>query len=130
MAIPPLSPLNKELTNKESPDSRSRQDNLLYPGLYCTYNLPMITFDETKRQANIAKHGVDMAELSGFFDGALLTREDTRYAYTEQRFQSVGWHEGILLFVVWTPGEDEWPHIISARKAVKHEREAWARCDG
>lgn len=113
-----------------SPDDRSRQNNLLYPELYCTYNLPMITFDETKRLANAAKHGVDMAVLSGFFDGALLTREDTRHAYTERRFQSVGWHEGTLLFVVWTPGEDEWPHIISARKAVKHEREAWARCVG
>jgi uncharacterized DUF497 family protein len=83
----------------------------------------VITFDETKRQANIAKHGIDLAALSGFFDGDLLTRE----AYGELRFQSVGWHAGEMLFVVWTPGGDEWPHIISARKAEKHEREAWTR---
>jgi uncharacterized DUF497 family protein len=87
----------------------------------------MITFDETKRQTNIAKHGIDLAVLSGFFDGDLLTREDVREAYGELRFQSVGWHAGEMLFVVWTPGDDEWPHIISARKAEKHEREAWTR---
>ena len=88
----------------------------------------MITFDETKRQVNIAKHGVDLAVLSGFFDGALLTREDVREAYGELRFQRVGWHAGEMLFVVWTPSDDDWPHIISARKAEKHEREAWTRC--
>ncbi len=86
----------------------------------------MITYDGTKRQANIAKHGIDLAALSDFFDGDLLTREDVSEAYGELRFQSVGWHAGEMLFVVWTPN-DEWPHIISARKAEKHEREAWAR---
>ena len=87
----------------------------------------MVTYDETKCRANITKHGVDMAVLSGFFDGDLLTREDRREAYGEARFQSIGWHAGEMLFVVWTPGNDEWPHIISARKAKRHENEAWAR---
>ena len=63
----------------------------------------MVTYDETKRRANITKHGVDMAALSGFFDGDLLTREDQREAYGEMRFQSIGWHAGEMLFVVWTP---------------------------
>lgn len=90
----------------------------------------MITYDELKRRANIAKHGIDPAALTGFFDGDLLTREDTRQPYGELRFQSVGWHDGEMLFVVWTPGGDDWPHIISARKAEKHEREAWARFCG
>ena len=87
----------------------------------------MIRYDETKRQANIVKHGIDLAALLDFFDGDLLTREDVRVAYGEWRFQSVGWHAGEMLFVVWTPGDDEWPNIISARKAEKHECEAWAR---
>jgi uncharacterized DUF497 family protein len=87
----------------------------------------MISFDETKRQANMVKHGIDLAALSGFFDGDLVTREDARAAYDEMRFQSVGWYGGDILFVVWTPGDNEWPHIISARKAEKHEREAWTR---
>ena len=60
----------------------------------------MITFDESKRQANIAKHGIDLAALSNFFDGDLLTREDARESYGELRFQSIGWHAEELLFVV------------------------------
>lgn len=87
----------------------------------------MITFDESKRRVNIAKHGIDLAALSGFFEGVVLTREDVRSAYGELRFQSVGWHGGEMLFVVWTPGDDDWPRLISARKAERHEREAWAR---
>ena len=72
----------------------------------------MISYDETKRQANIAKHGIDLAAMSGFFDGDLLTREDASQAYGELRFQSVGWHEGYMLFVVWTPGDNEWPTLF------------------
>ena len=32
-----------------------------------------------------------------------MTREDTRVANGEPRLQSVGWHGGEMLFVVWTP---------------------------
>ena len=52
----------------------------------------MITYDEIKCRVNIDKHGIDFATLAGFFDGDLLTREDTREAYGGQRFQSYGWH--------------------------------------
>lgn len=90
----------------------------------------MISYDESKRQKNIAKHGIDLATLSSFFDGDLLTREDAREAYGELRFQSVGWLETDMLFVVWIPDEDNWPHVISARKAEKHECEAWLRFCG
>ena len=90
----------------------------------------MITFDETKRQTNIAAHRVDLATLTGFFDGDIMTREDMRVAYGVSRYQSVGWHGGEMLFVVWTPRDDDWPHLISARKAERHEREAWTRYFG
>lgn len=62
----------------------------------------MISYDETKRERNIAKHGIDLAAIKDFFDGGLLTREDTRGAYGELRFQSVGWFDADMLFVVWT----------------------------
>lgn len=90
----------------------------------------MVTYDDTKRQVNLLKHGIDLATLSSFFDGDLLTREDVSEAYGEIRFQSVGWHSGQMLFVVWTPDDNDWPHLISARKAERHEREAWARFCG
>lgn len=89
----------------------------------------MITWDETKRQINLEQHGIDFVDLHSFFDGDLLTREDTREAYGEQRFQSIGVINGVALFVAWTlRGEAEnIPHIISARKAVSHERKAWSQ---
>lgn len=87
----------------------------------------MSTWDKAKREKNLADHGVDLAGLEGFFLGDLLTREDAREAYGEPRFQSIGLFNGVVLFVVWTPrGEHgDIPHLISARKAVTHEQEAW-----
>lgn len=85
----------------------------------------MATWDEPKRCRNLQEHGIDFADLEGFFDGDLLTREDTREAYGEVRYQSIGLLNGVALFVAWTPrGADE-PHLISARKASTHERKAW-----
>jgi len=87
----------------------------------------MSTWDDAKRDQNFRDHGIDFADLEEFFSGDLLTREDTRQAYQEQRLQSIGVFEGVALFVVWTPrGEDgDIPHLISARKAETHEYKAW-----
>jgi hypothetical protein len=85
------------------------------------------TWEERKRRANIKVHGIDFADLERFFDGDLLTREDKRHAYGESRYQSIGVLNGVALFVVWTPrgNEGDSAHLISARKAVKHEYQAW-----
>ena len=74
----------------------------------------MITWDAAKRRSNLKDHGIDFADLEGFFDGDLLTREDTREAYFEKRLQSVGMFNRIALVVVWTPrGDDgEIAHLI------------------
>lgn len=86
----------------------------------------MITWDAHKRLRNLLDHGIDLEDLDGFFDGELLTLEDVREAYGETRFRSIGVFEGVPLFVVWAPrGEDDVPHVISARRAVKHEEQAW-----
>ena len=89
----------------------------------------MSTWDEAKRRRNLRDHGVDFADLEGFFDGDLITREDTWEAYGEPRHQSIGVFNGIALFVAWTPrGEHgDAPHIISARKAESHEERIWTR---
>jgi uncharacterized DUF497 family protein len=60
----------------------------------------MNTWDEPKRAINLSDHGIDLAELEGFFDGDLLTREDARQAYGEPRLQSIGLFNGVVLFVV------------------------------
>jgi len=87
----------------------------------------MNTWDSTKQEKNFKAHGIDFADLESFFDGDLLTREDTRQSYMEQRLQSIGVMYGVPLFVVWTPrgaGQDT-PHLISARRAENHEYKAW-----
>jgi uncharacterized DUF497 family protein len=53
------------------------------------------TWDEAKRQQNLKDHGIDFADLDGFFDGDLLTREDVREAYGEVRYQSIGVFNGV-----------------------------------
>lgn len=51
----------------------------------------------------------------------MLTVEDARENYGERRFQTVGFLEGRMVMVVWTPrGEDT--HIISMRKCNDREQ--------
>jgi uncharacterized DUF497 family protein len=86
----------------------------------------VITWDEAKRLRNRREHGVDFADLEPLFEGQVLTQEDERAVYGEQRFQSLGVVNGECLFVAWTlRNGGEVPHIISARRATKHETQAW-----
>ena len=43
----------------------------------CMYTTCVNTWDERKRRRNLKDHGIDFADLEGFFDGDLLTREDS-----------------------------------------------------
>ena len=80
----------------------------------------MITYDETKRAANLRKHGFDFVGAEAVFAGFTLTREDGRDAYGEVRLQTLGLWQGVVVFVVHTPRDDA-DHVISIRKAEKHE---------
>lgn len=80
----------------------------------------MISFDESKRQSNLAKHGIDFSDCAAVFDAPMLTREDDRHAYGEQRLQSLCWLHGRVAVLVWTERADG-PHVISCRYADKHE---------
>ena len=81
-------------------------------------------WDEEKREANLAKHGIDFRDAIGVFDGIILETEDRRRDYGERRFQALGKVEGEVLYVVYT-----WRRrrcrIISARKAGHNEQEAY-----
>ena len=55
------------------------------------------------------------------FAGPTLTDEDARLAYSEQRFQTVGYLEGRMVMVVWTPRDDA-RHIIAMRKCNEREQ--------
>lgn len=86
-----------------------------------------IQWDEAKRRDNLRTHGVDFRDLTDFFSNDLLTCEDVRYGYPERRFQSIGWVRGHVLFVVWTPVDEDGTtlHLISARRATRHEAKTW-----
>jgi uncharacterized DUF497 family protein len=59
----------------------------------------------------------------------MLTREDDREYYGEQRLQSLALLEGRVVFVVWTERESG-AHIISIRKADKHEQKIYFQATG
>lgn len=81
----------------------------------------MVTYDEAKRKANIAKHeGIDLALCECIFDSPMLTQEDARGAYGEQRLRSLGWLHDRVVVLVWTE-RDSGPHLISCRYGDKHE---------
>ena len=80
----------------------------------------MFTWDEAKRQEKLDKHGIDFTDAEIVFAGYTVTAEDTREAYGEQRFLTLGLLHGEVVSVAHTPREED-DHIISIRKATKHE---------
>lgn len=81
-------------------------------------------WDETKRRANIKKHGLDFAELQEMFDGEIATIEDERLEYGETRYITFGMWHGKVVVVAHTESE-EVIRIISARKATKYEEKQY-----
>ncbi len=80
----------------------------------------MFAWDDTKRRANLKKHGIDFVDAEKIFRGATFTAEDTRGDYGEQRFLTLGLLDDQVVSVTHTErGNDI--RIISIRKATKHE---------
>ena len=80
--------------------------------------------DPAKARRNVAKHGIALECCREVFDAPMLTREDPRDGYGEERLVSLG-RAGIhIVVLVWTD-RDEGPRLISCRKATAHEREAY-----
>lgn len=81
-------------------------------------------WDEQKRLANIAKHGLDFVDAHKLFDGAYLLFEDSRFDYGEQRFVAIGSLDTLIVVVVHTENDDT-IRIISMRKATKNEQKLY-----
>jgi len=78
-------------------------------------------WDEAKRQANVAKHGVDFAAAE-FFDWRGSTiRVDLRKNYGEVRFRAFGVIGGVLHVLVFAVRGAETVRIISLRRANRVE---------
>jgi hypothetical protein len=77
-------------------------------------------WDETKRQANIQKHGIDFIGIEKVFAGQTITILDDRIDYGELRFVTVGLLQDHVVVIAHTEA-DEVIRIISVRKATKNE---------
>jgi uncharacterized protein len=80
----------------------------------------MFAWDEAKRRANLKKHGIDFTDAEKIFSGVTLTAEDTREAYGERRYLTLGLLDDQVVSVTHTERSDD-IRIISIRKATKHE---------
>jgi uncharacterized DUF497 family protein len=92
-------------------------------GLNRKYNIPLkkILWDEPKREANLAKHGLDFADLNEFFfDNALVLPSYSR------RWRGIGKTiRGVVAVVFVTMGKEA-VSVISMRPANRSERKLYA----
>ena len=79
------------------------------------------TWDESKRTTNRKKHGMDLAAAATAFTGHTFTFEDRRFAYGEHRFITLGLL-GVTVVVIAHTETSDTIHVISLRKADKHEQ--------
>lgn len=91
-----------------------------------TYNVGMqFEWDEMKNKLNIVKHGIDFAGAALIFlDYDRIELIDNRKNYGEERYQTIGIVNGLILHVVYTMRKKNY-RIISARRATKNERETY-----
>jgi len=82
------------------------------------------TWDEEKNISNIKKHNISFVQAAYVFSDAMRREyyDEKHSSHDEDRFIAVGMAEGRLLFVIFTEPEPEVIHIVSARKANRHER--------
>ncbi len=78
-------------------------------------------WDEGKRQANFAKHGVDLLLGALIFEGPTVEAEDLRHAYGERRFTAIGLADDLFLVVVYARRGSAY-RLISTRKGGRRDR--------
>lgn len=78
-------------------------------------------WDEAKRIAGIAKHGVDLLYAATIFAGETLVFEDIRADYGETRQTALGLVDGEVFVVVFTERGGR-IRLISARKGGRRDR--------
>ena len=81
-------------------------------------------WNETKRRANISKHGIDFVAAAKIFDGWFTDAEDRRRDYGERRYRAIGQLGENIIQVAYT-WRGERRRIISARRAGRNDRRAY-----
>jgi uncharacterized DUF497 family protein len=80
----------------------------------------MVTYDEAKRQLNLKQHGLDFVGCEVIFSGPVVSWEDDRARYGEQRINTLGFLDGVVVHLTYTERSNDL-RIISLRRAEKHE---------
>ena len=94
----------------------------------------MFEWDPRKARANLLKHAVSFDEAATvFLDAEALDGPDLLHSMAESRFLRLGRSsEGRVLMVAYTlrrSGDAQTIRLISARRASRRERTAYARED-
>ena len=82
--------------------------------------------DVEKRNKTLKERGLDFARAVDVFAGVHFTGKDTKVAYAEDRFITVGTLDARLVVLVWTPRGNA-RRIISMRKANDREKTIYTR---
>lgn len=85
-----------------------------------------IEFNPAKNQANIAKHGVDMAQAEEFEFETAIIGIDNRKDYAETRYRAIGYITGRLHVLIFTL-KGSVLRVISLRKANRREQQRYAQ---
>jgi len=83
----------------------------------------MFEWDEIKRLANLAKHGVDFADVHLFDWTTAKERTDYRHDYGEVRVRAIGLIDSRLHVLIYVERSKQ--SVISLRKANLREIDEW-----
>lgn len=83
-----------------------------------------VEWSEAKRLSNLRKHSLDFVDAISVLEGAIITFEDDRFDYSEDRFVSLGLLKDNVVVIAHTECDDE-VRVISMRKATSNERRVY-----
>lgn len=81
-------------------------------------------WDEEKRRANFAKHGIDLLDAAFLFEGEVLRQRDDRQDYGEERYIAIGMVGEECLVAVYTVRESR-IRLISVRRGGRRDRKKY-----
>jgi uncharacterized DUF497 family protein len=83
----------------------------------------LFEWDERKRQANVAKHGLDFVQAQFLFDGRSIVSYPSPRG-DETRFVTIGLLNNVMVALIWTEREDA-IRLISLRRARDGEKRTY-----
>ena len=81
-------------------------------------------WDDNKRMINLDKHGLDFLDAHEIFNDTVVTMDDNRFDYGEQRFFTLGMIFGRVVALSHTD-RNKSIRVISLRKANKYEQQRY-----